>query len=67
MIPRPRKPHVPFEELLEREAGRLKQAAIALPRGKERDELMRKSRQIKVAAHLNDWLKSPGLQPPAGK
>jgi hypothetical protein len=67
MIPRPRKPYVPFEERLEREAGRLKQAGIALPPGRERDELIKKSRQIKIAAHLNDWLKSPGLQPPAGK
>jgi hypothetical protein len=45
----------------------LKQAAICLPPGKERDKLIRQSRQIKIAAHLNAWVQSPGLRPPLGK
>jgi hypothetical protein len=36
--------------------------ALALPPGKERDALMRKSRQLKVASDVGDWLTSPGLQ-----
>ena len=35
-----------------------------LPPGPERDALMRKARQADVACHLDDWAKSPGLQPP---
>jgi len=45
----------------------LKQAARVLPAGKERDRILRKSRQIAAAAHINEWLSSPGLQPPVGK
>jgi hypothetical protein len=26
--------------------------------------LLRKARQAKTALHINDWLSSPGLQPP---
>jgi|tagenome__1003787_1003787.scaffolds.fasta_scaffold20968699_2 hypothetical protein len=56
-----------FESWLEQEALRLKQAAASLPPSTERDRLLRKSRQVKVAAHLNQWLTSPGLQPPQGR
>jgi len=37
-----------------------------LPRGRDRDELMRKARQLETASHINEWLSSPGLSPPAG-
>ena len=30
----------------------------------ERDALLRKARQAETAAHIDDWLRSPGLQPP---
>jgi hypothetical protein len=53
-----------LETRLDQEAKRLKEAAWHLPPGSERDELLRKAGQIAVAAHLNDWLSSPGLQPP---
>jgi hypothetical protein len=56
-----------FESRLEQEALRLKEAAASLPPGAERDLLLKKSRQVKVAAHLNQWLTSPGLQPPQGR
>ncbi|MGY3558459.1 hypothetical protein ACVWXP_001728 [Bradyrhizobium sp. USDA 4463] len=38
--------------------------AKKLPPGAERDALMKKARQADVASHLDDWAKSPGLQPP---
>jgi len=50
----------PFEERLAEVA----QRAEALPPGIERDELMRKVRQAETTARLNEWLTSPGLQPP---
>jgi hypothetical protein len=53
-----------LEQRLADEAQRLKLQADNLPFGKERDELIRKSRQAATAAHLNEWLSSPGLKPP---
>ncbi len=37
--------------------------AKTLPHGRERDELMRKARQLQTASHINEWLSSPGLRP----
>jgi hypothetical protein len=45
-------------------AGKVREQADALPPGPQRDELLRKARQADGAAHLDDWAKSPGLQPP---
>ncbi|WP_024520506.1 hypothetical protein [Bradyrhizobium sp. Tv2a-2] len=30
----------------------------------EKDELLRRARQAEIAAHLDNWATSPGLQPP---
>ncbi|MBV9559778.1 MAG: hypothetical protein JOY90_04840 [Bradyrhizobium sp.] len=38
--------------------------ANQLPPGPERDEMVRKARQAKVADDLDKWIASPGLQPP---
>ena len=38
--------------------------AAKLPPGIERDELVRKARQADTASHLDEWISSPGLQPP---
>jgi hypothetical protein len=38
--------------------------AKLLPPGPERDAALRKIRQAKTAAHLDEWANSPGLQPP---
>jgi hypothetical protein len=38
--------------------------ATQLPPGIERDEMLKKAQQADTAAHLNDWINSPGLQPP---
>jgi hypothetical protein len=46
------------------EAERLRAEADELPPGETRDLLLRKARQADTAAHVDDWLNSPGLQPP---
>jgi hypothetical protein len=51
-------------ERMTEQAERLRQQARAIPEGKERDQLMRRARQIEPASHIDGWLKSPGLQPP---
>ena len=38
--------------------------AERLPYGQERETLERKARQLKIAVQLNQWVSSPGLQPP---
>jgi hypothetical protein len=35
-----------------------------LPPGPERDALIKKLRQAKIAENLDGWLTSPGLKPP---
>jgi hypothetical protein len=46
------------------EAERLRAEAEQLPPGIAQDTLLKKARQAETAAHIDDWLKSPGLQPP---
>jgi hypothetical protein len=41
-----------------------KEEAAKLSHGRERDELLRKARQLEAASHMNDWLSSPELRPP---
>ena len=53
-----------FEERLAEEAARFKAAAHELPHGKAHELLLRRARQAETAAHLNQWLSSPGLQAP---
>jgi hypothetical protein len=54
-----------FEQRLAEEAVRFRLAAEALPQGSTaRDLLLRRARQAETAFHMNDWLKSPGLQSP---
>jgi len=57
------KPHS-FEDLLAEAAAKFEAQARKLQPGKQRDELLRKLRQIDAAAHLHERLKSPGLMPP---
>jgi hypothetical protein len=42
----------------------LKAEAEKLPYGKDREALETKARQLEMAANINHWLSSPGLQPP---
>jgi hypothetical protein len=53
-----------FEERLETNAIRLREQARSMAPGRERELLLRKARQIETAAHINEWLSSPGLRPP---
>ena len=53
-----------FQERLAEEAQRFREAAQALPPGTAQELLLRRARQAESAAHLDQWLKSPGLQPP---
>lgn len=46
------------------EAESARQRAKGLPPGREREELLRKARNADIAAYMDDWLRSPGLQPP---
>ena len=46
------------------QAEALKAEAKKLPYGKQREELERKARQLELASHINQWVSSPGLQPP---
>jgi hypothetical protein len=53
-----------FEQRLAAEAQRLKIQAKMMEAGKERDNVLRKARQVETASHINDWLHSPSLQSP---
>ena len=55
-----------FEERLAEEAIKFKAAAEEQPAGSTaRELLLRRARQAETASHINNWLNSPGLQPPA--
>jgi hypothetical protein len=53
-----------FEERLAKEAERLREQARKLRDAKAREELLRKASLAETAARLNEWISSPGLQPP---
>jgi hypothetical protein len=53
-----------LHERLDQEAERLRAEAKQLPRGVERETLMRKARQAETAAHIDEWLASSGLRVP---
>jgi hypothetical protein len=54
----------PLNERLTEEADRLRKEAQCIPPGVKRDKLIRQARQAVTAAHMQDWLTSPGLQAP---
>jgi hypothetical protein len=54
----------PLEKRLAEEAQRLRNQAKGTPPGIERERLVRRARQAETALHMNEWLRSPGLQPP---
>jgi len=54
-----------FEERIAEEAIKFKEAAEKQPLGSAaREQLLRRARQAETAAHIDEWLRSPGLQPP---
>lgn len=56
-------PHT-FEENIAAEKARLEAQIARLKPGPQRDGLLRKLGQLETASHINQWLSSPGLQPP---
>ena len=46
------------------QAEAFKREAEKLPCGRERDELLRKARQLETASRINEWVSSPGLSSP---
>jgi hypothetical protein len=61
---RPNQTKPTFEQRLTQEAHLVKERAETLPPGQERELLSRKARQLETASRINDWISSPGLQPP---
>jgi len=55
---------VPLNQRLTEQAERLRKEAEGTSPGAMRDKLVRQARQAETASHLNEWLSSPGLQPP---
>lgn len=53
-----------LENRLAAEAKKLRTKAATLPHGIERERLLRKAEQDETAAHLTEWLNSPGLKAP---
>jgi hypothetical protein len=53
-----------FQQHLAEEAERFKKAAEQAPAGMARELLLRRARQAETASRVNDWIRSPGLQPP---
>ena len=45
-------------------ANGLAQVAATMPAGDERDGLLKRARTAKIAADIDDWVSSAGLQPP---
>ena len=56
-------PHT-FEENIAAEKARLEAQVAKLEPGPPKEALLRKIRQLDTAAHMSEWLSSPGLQPP---
>jgi len=53
-----------LQDRLALHALRLKEEAQALRPGPERDAMIRRASHAETASHVDDWLLSPGLQPP---
>jgi hypothetical protein len=53
-----------LSDRLIQQAQNLRQQADGMPAGVRRDELLKKARQAETSANADEWLSSPGLQPP---
>ena len=56
-------PHT-FEENIATEKAKLEAQVAKLKPGPQMDALLRKIRKLDTAAHMSEWLSSPGLKPP---
>jgi len=53
-----------LEQKWQAQAEAFRREAERLPYGKEREDLLRKARQLETASHINEWVSSPGLERP---
>jgi hypothetical protein len=53
-----------LQQRLSEEATSLRAQAKLLEPGVLRETLLRRARQADTASHMDEWLRSPGLQPP---
>ena len=53
-----------FPDRLAKVAKRFREEAETKPPGPERDELIKKAHQADAAAHIDQWVSSPGLKSP---
>jgi hypothetical protein len=51
-------------ERLIKEARLAREEANQLPPNEDREDLLKKAREADIATHIDEWLTSPGLQPP---
>ena len=58
------KENAPLNQRLTERAERLRKEAQGTPPGVMRDQLIRQARHAETASHMQEWLSSPGLQPP---
>ena len=56
-------PHT-FEEKIAAEKAKLEAQAAKLKPGPQMDAVLKKISQLETAAHISEWLSSPGLQAP---
>jgi hypothetical protein len=54
-----------LKQRLVEQVKRLREEAKLKGPGVERKMLLRKARQTETVAHIDEWLSSPGLKPPA--
>ena len=54
----------PLDQRLTDQAERLQKEARGTPPGIAREQLLRRARQAETAAHMEQWLTSPGLRAP---
>jgi hypothetical protein len=57
------KPHS-FAGRIAEEKQRVEEELAKAEQGRARDALLKKLRQLDVAAHVDEWLSSPGLRSP---
>nr|WP_229181956.1 hypothetical protein [Bradyrhizobium oropedii] len=53
-----------LQERLTSYAQEAREDAALLPPCAEKEDLLRRARQADTASHLDEWISSPGLQPP---
>ncbi|MGF6426924.1 uncharacterized protein (DUF3084 family) [Bradyrhizobium elkanii] len=53
-----------LEQRLADRAEEMRERARTMPPGVEKEALLKRARQAETGAHMSEWLRSPGLQPP---